>query len=87
MIATEEFELPIDVHAEVAILGAMLLEPLAVSDGISKLNAGDFATDAHQRIFRAIAALDRAASPSTTSPCASTCLVRRNWMRSEGLPT
>ncbi len=46
--------LPASVHTEVAILGAMLLDNLAISDATEKLKAEDFSLDSHQRIFRAI---------------------------------
>jgi replicative DNA helicase len=46
--------LPSSVHTEVAILGAMLLDSLAISDATEKLKAEDFSLDSHQRIFRAI---------------------------------
>jgi hypothetical protein len=46
--------LPSSVHTEVAILGAMLLDGIAISDATQKLKAEDFSLDSHQRIFRAI---------------------------------
>ena len=46
--------LPSSVHTEVAILGAMLLDSIAISDATEKLKAEDFSLDSHQRIFRAI---------------------------------
>ncbi len=46
--------LPSSVHTEVAILGAMLLDGIAISDATEKLKAEDFSLDSHQRIFRAI---------------------------------
>jgi replicative DNA helicase len=46
--------LPASVHTEVAILGAMLLDSVAISDATEKLTAEDFSLDSHQRIFRAI---------------------------------
>jgi replicative DNA helicase len=46
--------LPASVHTEVAILGAMLLDSVAISDATEKLKADDFSLDSHQRIFRAI---------------------------------
>jgi replicative DNA helicase len=46
--------LPSSVHTEVAILGAMLLDSVAISDATEKLKAEDFSLDSHQRIFRAI---------------------------------
>jgi replicative DNA helicase len=46
--------LPSSVHTEVAILGAMLLDGVAISDATEKLKAEDFSLDSHQRVFRAI---------------------------------
>ena len=44
-------------HCEVAILGAMMLDPLAVADATARLIAEDFALDSHQRIYRALKAM------------------------------
>ena len=46
--------LPSSVHTEVAILGAMLLDSVAISDATEKLKAEDFSLDSHQRVFRVI---------------------------------
>jgi replicative DNA helicase len=46
--------LPASVHTEVAILGAMLLDSIAISDATEKLKAEDFSLDSHQRVYRAI---------------------------------
>jgi replicative DNA helicase len=46
--------MPTAIHAEVAILGAMLLDPVAVVDATAKLQAEDFSLDSHQRIYRGI---------------------------------
>ena len=51
---TEMPGLPSSVHTEVAILGAMLLDSVAISDATEKLKAEDFSLDSHQRVFRAI---------------------------------
>ena len=45
---------PTSVSAEVAILGSMLLDPVAVVDATAKLRADDFSLDSHQRVYRAI---------------------------------
>lgn len=42
---------PESVSAEVTILGAMLLEPLAINDATAKLQAGDFSLDSHRKIY------------------------------------
>ena len=44
--------LPSSVHTEVAILGAMLLDGVAISDATAKLKAEDFSLDSHQRVYR-----------------------------------
>lgn len=46
--------LPSSMHTEVAILGAMLLDAVAISDATAKLRDEDFSLDSHQRIYRAI---------------------------------
>jgi replicative DNA helicase len=49
--------LPSSIHTEVAILGAMLLDGVAISDATSKLKADDFSLDSHQRVYRAMVEL------------------------------
>ncbi len=51
--------LPESIHSEVAILGAMLLDSVAISDATAKLRSEDFALDSHRRIYQAM--LDMAA--------------------------
>ncbi|GAC1365738.1 MAG: replicative DNA helicase [Acidobacteriaceae bacterium] len=51
--------LPASIHSEVAILGAMLLDAVAIVDATAKLRADDFALDSHRRIYQAM--LDLAA--------------------------
>ena len=46
--------LPSSVHTEVAILGAMLLDGVAISDATGKLKPEDFSLDSHQRVYRCI---------------------------------
>jgi replicative DNA helicase len=50
-------EIPASIHTEIAILGAMLLDPLAVTDATAKLRAEDFSLDSHQRVYKAIVEL------------------------------
>ena len=47
-------EMPASAHAEIAILGAMLLDSVAVSDATGRLRADDFALDSHRRVYQAI---------------------------------
>jgi replicative DNA helicase len=49
--------LPASLHTEVVILGAMLLDGVAINDATAKLLADDFSLDSHQRIYRAITGL------------------------------
>ena len=51
--------MPASIHNEVAILGAMLLDSVAISDATAKLRSDDFALDSHRRIYQAM--LDLAA--------------------------
>jgi replicative DNA helicase len=46
--------LPTSIHTEVAILGAMLLDGVAISDATAKLKPEDFSLDSHQRVYRCI---------------------------------
>jgi replicative DNA helicase len=50
-------------HAEVTILGAMMLDAVSISDATSRLQADDFSLDSHQRIYRAILELLNTGSP------------------------
>ena len=47
----DQQERPASVHAETTILGAMLVEPLAITDATMLLVADDFALDSHRRIY------------------------------------
>jgi replicative DNA helicase len=44
--------LPASIHIEVAVLGAMLLDAVAINDATGKLRAEDFSLDSHQRVYR-----------------------------------
>src|ERR1700744_2224322 len=44
--------LPSSVQTEITVLGAMLLDGMAVTDATEKLQAEDFSLDSHQRIYR-----------------------------------
>jgi replicative DNA helicase len=44
-------ERPTSVHAEMTILGAMLVEPVAIIDATMLLKTDDFALDSHRRIY------------------------------------
>jgi replicative DNA helicase len=47
-------ERPTSVHAEMTILGAMLVEPVAIIDATMLLRTDDFALDSHRRIYAAM---------------------------------
>jgi replicative DNA helicase len=47
-------EIPASLRAEVAVLGAMLLDPVAISDATAKLRVEDFSLDSHKRIYSVI---------------------------------
>ncbi len=44
--------LPASVHIEVAVLGAMLLDGVAINDATGRLRSEDFSLDSHQRVYR-----------------------------------
>ena len=45
---------PASIHNEVAILGAMMMDALAISDATGELKTEDFSLDSHRRIFQAM---------------------------------
>ena len=47
-------ERPTSVHAEMTILGAMLVEPVAIIDATMLLKTDDFALDSHRKIYAAM---------------------------------
>jgi replicative DNA helicase len=54
-LESEEYSaLPTSLHAERTILGAMMLEPLAVMDAKEILEVGDFSLESHRSIYRAM---------------------------------
>ncbi|RSL16964.1 replicative DNA helicase [Edaphobacter aggregans] len=46
--------LPASVHNEIAILGAMLQDAVAISDATGKLKIDDFSLDSHRRVYQAM---------------------------------
>jgi replicative DNA helicase len=44
--------LPSSIQTEVTVLGAMLLDAVAITDATAKLRPEDFALDSHQRVYR-----------------------------------
>lgn len=55
---------PQDIHAEVCVLGGMLMSRSAITDCADVLHGGDFYRPAHELIFDAITALDEAGEPA-----------------------
>ena len=51
---------PTSVHAEMTILGAMLVEPVAIIDATMYLKVDDFALDSHRKIYGAMMVLSQA---------------------------
>ena len=45
---------PASIHAEQTILGAMMVEPLAIADATASLQTQDFSLDSHQSIYDAM---------------------------------
>lgn len=52
-----EQDRPASLHAEQTVLGACLVEPMAVDDALKILQAEDFSLDSHRRIFAIISGL------------------------------
>ena len=51
LVSPEDDHRPASIHAERTILGAMLVEPLAIVDATLLLKADDFSLDSHRRIY------------------------------------
>ncbi len=76
---------PASVHIEVAVLGAMLLDGVAINDATSKLRAEDFSLDSHQRVYRCVLEL-MAAGRGADSLSVQEELIRRRELDSIGGP-
>jgi replicative DNA helicase len=46
--------LPSSIQTEITVLGAMLLDAVAITDATAKLRPEDFSLDSHQRVYRVI---------------------------------
>jgi replicative DNA helicase len=79
----EDQGLPASEHTERVILGAMMLEPLAVIDATSRLEPDDFALDSHRRVYRVIVEL-LAVGYAIDSITVQNELVRRRELDSVG---
>ncbi len=56
-VPSSEGGLPSSIQTEITVLGAMLLDQVAITDATAKLRPEDFALDSHQRIYRVISDL------------------------------
>src|ERR1700733_348527 len=52
-----ESGLAASIHTEVTVLGAMLLDAVAINDATERLRADDFSLDSHRRIYQAMMSL------------------------------
>jgi replicative DNA helicase len=77
--------LPASLHIEVAVLGAMLLDAIAVTDATATLRAEDFSLDSHQRVYRCIIEL-MSAGRGVDSLTVQEELIRRREIDSIGGP-
>jgi replicative DNA helicase len=59
-LVSGEQDRPASIHAEMTILGGMLVEPVAIVDATMLLKADDFALDSHRRIYTAMLKLAEA---------------------------
>jgi replicative DNA helicase len=57
LVAQPDDSRPASLHAEQTILGAMLVEPLAIVDATMLLKTDDFALDSHRKIYAVMLAL------------------------------
>ena len=54
LLGSDEDSRPASLHAERTILGAMLVEPLAIVDATMLLKTDDFSLDSHRKLYEAI---------------------------------
>jgi replicative DNA helicase len=54
LVNPEDDQRPASLHAEQTILGAMLVEPLAITDATMLLKTDDFSLDSHRKIYEVI---------------------------------
>ena len=81
----EDQGLPASEHIEKVILGAMLLEPLAVIDATAHLVADDFSLDSHRRVYRVVVEL-LAVGYAVDSVTVQNELIRRRELDAVGGP-
>ncbi len=54
LVSSDDDTRPASLHAEQTILGAMLVEPLAITDATMLLKTDDFSLDSHRKIYEVI---------------------------------
>lgn len=77
---------PASPHAEMTILGAMLVEPQAIADATKLLTADDFSLDSHRRIFNSILRLVEAGSAVDIVTCSEDLRNHRELDSLGGVP-
>jgi len=80
---TETREYPQAIYAEVAILGAMLIDPTAIHDALAVMIADDFALDSHRRVFDVILSLSSEGHQIDTLTVRAE-MERRKWLEAVG---
>src|SRR6202012_3478748 len=78
-------QLPASVQTEITVLGAMILDAVAIVDATEKLRPEDFLLDSHQRIYRAILELQHLGHAVDTITVMD-ALARRNELDAIGGP-
>jgi len=51
LVSATDDQRPASLHAEQTILGAMMVEPLAIVDATMLLKVDDFSLDSHRKIY------------------------------------
>ena len=76
-----EQERPASVHAEMTILGGMMVEPVAIIDATMLLKTDDFALDSHRKIYDSMLHLVEAGHAVDIVTVADYLRKRRSWIR------
>jgi replicative DNA helicase len=81
-----DIERPVSIHAEMTILGAMLVEPTAIDDAMKLLREDDFVLDSHRRIYSAITRLAKDGWPVDIITATNLLTARKHLHSVGGLP-